>query len=520
MLGLPVLRRRPAGRRRGGCAGRHHHPQPHGRQLPDAGPLRQVLHARLPADGGDHPRHGGPPRHLQHGVQRQVLRGHGLSGPHQLQRQLQLRAGPVRHSPPPRLGSHQLLLQHQSGRLEPALLRGAVVPTRRLRPARGPDRPDLRFIGVSLRHRRRQRLAAHRHPRPRLPGNQHLQESDGLPHDHRCRPRADEGDRLPPPDLRPHPELHGVQRLLVGQQLHQPRPDRRVLGHPPEGRDHRPLTASQVRGDGPGRRAAAADVHDPQRTQVGRLPDRLHRHVLRHRRNDRRRDVVPTGSQQLPVDRRIGRQRTLAAQAGEGARPPRMGPRLHRPAPQRAGPGTAQPGDPLGGDLDPTRPGIGRGAGLVPPLDRPDRPCRRHSDHRVAHRLHGRAGLRGLLPPVEGAGGMGRHLGSRRTEGPHAARIRGPGHAARGGRTGLRRCRVLRPDEPLRGRHRLHGSTQDQGGRLHRSRCPGPGQGAPAARPGGPGPGRRRPGGHRRPGHDRPPTGRHDHQRGPVADPA
>ena len=40
-----------------------------------------------------------------------------------------------------------------------------------------------------------------------------------------------------------------------------------------------------------------------------------------------------------------------------------------------------------------------RGAALVPLHRRPDRRLRRHPDRRLAHRLHGRARLRGLVPP-------------------------------------------------------------------------------------------------------------------------
>ena len=56
-----------------------------------------------------------------------------------------------------------------------------------------------------------------------------------------------------------------------------------------------------------------------------------------------------------------------------------------------------------------------RGAELVPLPRRPHRRLRRHPDRRLAHGLHRRARLRGLLPPERRARGVGRGLGGGRS---------------------------------------------------------------------------------------------------------
>ena len=62
----------------------------------------------------------------------------------------------------------------------------------------------------------------------------------------------------------------------------------------------------------------------------------------------------------------------------------------------------------------PTQPSID-GAEVVPLPGRAHRRLRRHPDRGVAHRLHGRARLRGLLPPRRRPGGVGRDLGGGRS---------------------------------------------------------------------------------------------------------
>ena len=148
VLGLPRVQRPAAGRGHRTRPGRHHDPQPDGERLPAARAVRQVLrpgHAPAGRGGAGHRR---AARHVRAGVQRQVLRGHGLPGPRELHRQLQRAAHPLRHRGAARLAGAQLLLQHLLQRGEPAALRRAVVTSRRLRPAAGHDRPGLRLFGL------------------------------------------------------------------------------------------------------------------------------------------------------------------------------------------------------------------------------------------------------------------------------------------------------------------------------------------------------------------------------------
>jgi len=74
------------------------------------------------------PGHRSAARHVRAGLQRQVLRGHGVPGPPELHRQLQRGARAVRHRGPARLAGPQLLLQHLLRRGEPAAVRRALVP--------------------------------------------------------------------------------------------------------------------------------------------------------------------------------------------------------------------------------------------------------------------------------------------------------------------------------------------------------------------------------------------------------
>ena len=97
-------------------------------------------------------------------------------------------------------------------------------------------------------------------------------------------------------------------------------------GLPRARRRHRSLAAPQVRGAGAGGGGAAAALPDPQRAEARRWPGGLHRHVLRHRHHARRRNPVPAGPGQLPLDRRLRSRRRLATRAGRSARPRRVGP--------------------------------------------------------------------------------------------------------------------------------------------------------------------------------------------------
>ena len=93
-----------------------------------------------------------------------------LPGAHQLHRQLQRRAGPAGGRAAGGLERAQPLLQHDLRRGQRPDRRRAVVAAGRLRADARVERPALRLIRLSRRHRPRQRLGDHRHPRPRLLG--------------------------------------------------------------------------------------------------------------------------------------------------------------------------------------------------------------------------------------------------------------------------------------------------------------------------------------------------------------
>ena len=108
-----------------------------------------------------------------------------------------------------------------------------------------------------------------------------------------------------------------------------------------------------------------------------------------------------------------------------------------------------------------------------------DQHPRRDPDHRLAYRVHGRARVRGVLPPVRRPRGLGRNPSSGRTARHQAARPRGARHGADRVRADLRRLRVRRPGRPVRGGHRFHGRARDERRGLRRPRRPSRTQGAP-----------------------------------------
>ena len=112
----------------------------------------------------------------------------------------------------------------------------------------------------------------------------------------------------------------------------------------------------------------------------------------------------------------------------------------------------------------------------------PHRRLRRHPRRRVAHGLHGRAGLRGVLPPVRRHRGVGRGLRGGRAARHHAARARGPRRGAHRVRAHLRGLRVRRPGRPVRGGHRIRRRPGLDGRGLHRPGRARGSQGASAAR--------------------------------------
>ena len=167
------------------------------------------------------------------------------------------------------------------------------------------------------------------------------------------------------------------------------------------------------------------------------------------------------GQRQLPLDLRLRPGRRVAARAGRGAGPRRLGALLHRPAPQPLGAGPAEPAGAGRGRVDAAGPAEHRGARLVPLHGGTAGRRGRSLCAGLAYRLHRRAGLRDLLPP--------RRLRTALWDAVWAA---GEPHGLsplglealdilqhRGG-AGLPRLRVRRPDRPLRGRDRLHRTAQ------------------------------------------------------------
>ena len=279
--------------------------------------------------------------------------------------------------------------------------------------------------------------------------------------------------------------VHRVPRLLAADRVQQPGRAGRVLGVPREGRRDGPVAAAEVRGAGARRRGAAPGVRDARRAAHRRRPGHVHGDVHRHRRDDRRRDDLPAGRRQLPVRGRRPVRRRVAARAGGGAGPARVGQALDRRAAQRGGAGPGQPRPPARGRVDGAGPDAAGRAALVPVLGGAHRRAAGHPDRRVAHRLHGRAGLRGLVPPEGRRGRVGRDRRSRAAARPDPDGARRARHGADRSRPGLRRIRVRRPGGPVRGRAGLHRGPPHRRG-LQRPRRARAAQGAPAARAGRP----------------------------------
>ena len=249
-------------------------------------------------------------------------------------------------------------------------------------------------------------------------------------------------------------QAHRVQRLLAPDELRQPRRDGRVLGLPGARRDHGPLAAPQVRGARPRRRGAAAGHRHPRRPSPRRRPRRLHGDVQRDRRHDRRRDDLPDRRDELPLRRRRRVRRRLAPRAGRPPRPQRVREGVHRPPPQRRGPGSREPRAPGVDRVDAAGADAVRLAGVVPVLRGTHRRCDGRAGGDLADRLHRRARVRDLLPSARCRRGLGRGLGGRREARSRSPRTRRPGHAPDRGRPDLRRRRVRRPGRPVRGRDR------------------------------------------------------------------
>ena len=93
------------------------------------------------------------------------------------------------------------------------------------------------------------------------------------------------------------------------------------------------------------------------------------------------------------------------------ARAQGVGQAVDRPAPQRRRPGAGEPRAPEEDRLDAADADVARGSQVVPLHGRADRDVRRDPDRRLAHGLHGRARLRGLVPPLATARRCGTRSG-------------------------------------------------------------------------------------------------------------
>ena len=233
---------------------------------------------------------------------------------------------------------------------------------------------------------------------------------------------ADEGDDVPPADERADEELRRVPRLLAPALLRQRGRDRRVLGVPREGGRHGPLAAPQVGDPRPGRGDAVqrAITRDARRLSVGQVTYTALCNETGGMIDDA--TVYRLGQDNF---------RFVGGDEYDGVWLKELADRhelkvwvkpstdqLHNVAVQ--GPASREILKKIVW-TPPTQTSL-EDLTLVPLHRRPDRDVRRDPDRRLAHRLHGRARLRGLVPPVGRARGLGRDLGGGRGARPHAAR--------------------------------------------------------------------------------------------------
>ena len=88
-----------------------------------------------------------------------------------------------------------------------------------------------------------------------------------------------------PPNLSPDSKSDGVSGVLDTDLVSRSGHDRGIPCLPGTGRHHGSVGAPQIRGSGPGRRDPDAVHLHPRCAPAGRRGDRLHGHVLRHRRH-------------------------------------------------------------------------------------------------------------------------------------------------------------------------------------------------------------------------------------------
>ena len=223
-----------------------HDPHADGQRVSDARALREVLRPGSGSARRGRARHGRAARHVRAGVQREVLRGHGVLRARQLLGQLQRAAAAVHDRAAQRLAGAQLLLQHGVRPAEPARLGRAVVAARRLRAAARADRPRVPLERVPRRRRPGERVEPDRDSGAGLPGEGAVLRWDRPPCDAGCRAEALEAHGVRPVHLRADDAGDRVQRLLAADLVRQSRGHRGVLGVPREGGDDGSVAAPQV----------------------------------------------------------------------------------------------------------------------------------------------------------------------------------------------------------------------------------------------------------------------------------
>ena len=198
---LPVLLPGQAGSGFATAAGRDHHPHPHGPRVSHAGSACQVLRPGHDRADRSRARHRGPPRRLCHGLRRQVLRRHRLPRPQQLQRQLQHRAGQLRHCRSAWLDGDQFFLQYLHRRARGGGLRRTLVAPGRLCIAARLDRSGLRVLGLPGRHQPGQRLEPHGYSGARVRRGPRLSPQHCAPGYARIGAHHEQTVRIPSPHL-------------------------------------------------------------------------------------------------------------------------------------------------------------------------------------------------------------------------------------------------------------------------------------------------------------------------------
>ena len=215
------------------------------------------------------------------------------------------------------LGGAQLLLQHaRSTRTTCSSPDEPWSRPGRLRPAAGDDRPRVRLVGVPRRHRPRQRLGDHRHPRARLLAREPLLDGHRPPRDPGGRASADQGDGVPPAHQRAHRELRrstAATGCRTASTTRAPIAEYWACREKAVVMDLSPLRKWEVLG--PDAEALIQHGGHARRAPAGGRPGRLHGGLQRDRRHDRRRHRLPARRRQLPLRRRRRVRRRVAARS-------------------------------------------------------------------------------------------------------------------------------------------------------------------------------------------------------------